>query len=447
MSLPRQCTGSAAAMVLLTVLMTITSAVPIAAPRHVWVERATMPYPVSDMSTTTVGDNIYIVGGCVSNQTWDVAYGMYSCDLVTANSAMYSPSTDVWTELPASPRQRYRHAAAAVGSSLYIFGGRTLYDDLIPEVDVFDTVEQTWSTLSSPLPTSVSDQTAFVLNDVIYVAGGWNAAYEALTIVQTYTPATDAWSTASPMVHGRGDVGSGVVDGVAYVFGGFTDVNNYEAPLSTLEVLESDVWVVHTEPAEAARGDKAVVPLHNRLLVMGGETKVDGNTSPLSDIEAFDPTAGTDEDAWQMVSQLWAPRFRFNAAAYGDSAFIFGGQEYLRGQSNTEGSFYPIADDVIEYHEHSFYDQMQSSTTIADLNAALARITALEEQLESADTDSEDTGNSNSNDAALIVACIALLLVLAMAVFVVKRKPEVVRTGSPVKGGDVMMDDVRAIAN
>lgn len=410
------------------------SAAPLTAPRHVWVERSTMPYPLSDMSATTVGDAIYLVGGCVSNQTYDVGAQMYLCGEVTAKTMMYHPSTDVWTELSMAPKQRYRHAAAANGHLLYVFGGRDLNDVIVPEVDVFNTVTQTWSVLPNALnlPTPVSDETAFAIDGVIYVAGGYDGGYSALTTVQTYTPGTGGgdgtWGTASPLQYGRGDVGSGVIDGKAYVFGGFTHTNNWVSPLDTLEVLGSDgVWTVHTEPAEVARGDKAIVPLHDRLLVLGGETKTDsGATMPLDDIEAYDPTATSDEEAWELVSKLWAPRFRFMAASYGDSAFVFGGQKYVEGTYNAAGSYYPLADDVVEFHEHGFFDQShahEDDLLVDQLQVNLAAANARIDELEH-DHGSDDHADDSVSmaKAALAVACVGVALVLALAVFVLMRR-------------------------
>lgn len=73
--------------------------------------------------------------------------------LPSDNVHVYTPSSDSWETLDdAMPRERYRHAAAVVDSSLYVIGGRDLDDNVISQVDVLDTDTNTWSTLKVTKP-------------------------------------------------------------------------------------------------------------------------------------------------------------------------------------------------------------------------------------------------------------------------------------------------------
>merc|ERR550537_1578245 len=53
---------------------------------HEWITKTSMPSAVSDMTATTMGDTIYLIGGCTSDQAWvhDPPYSGYRCSSVTS---------------------------------------------------------------------------------------------------------------------------------------------------------------------------------------------------------------------------------------------------------------------------------------------------------------------------------------------------------------------------
>lgn len=58
-----------------------------------------------------------------------------------------------------------------------------------------------------------------------------------------------------------------------------------------------------------------------------------------------------ESDTWYEGGSIPSKRFRFVAAALGDSIYIFGGQGALMGSHNTAGSKYPVLDVVDQYKE------------------------------------------------------------------------------------------------
>merc|ERR1712107_376028 len=82
-----------------------------------------------------------------------------------------------------------------------------------------------------------------------------------------------------------------------------------------------------------------------------------GHSVPLTDVEAYDP----DGNSWYQGGAIPSHRFRFVAAAHGNSIFIFGGQGYLVGTYAAAGSKYPVLGTVEEYWE---------TVVVAEVNAA-----------------------------------------------------------------------------
>lgn len=321
-----------------------------------WSVQNSMPYAASDFTATTLGEKIYIVGGCDGPQNFDFDFDGYYCSSVTDKVLVYDPATDTFEELAAAPRARYRHAAVAVGTEILVFGGKTLDDRSHLEVDVLDTATGTWKT-RGVMKNPTSDLAAFVLGGTVYAVGGYDSGYTALDTVSAMDPATGGWTTLvdSSLNTARGDLGIGVVDGQVFAFGGWTHEDEYATPHASLETLDAATmtWTKHPEPAKLGRGDKAVVGLHGRVLVLGGETKdAEGINVPLDDVEAFHPTAtGVGAGGWTNVGTLLEKRFRFAAAALGDSVYVFGGQGYRVGGNDANGSYYPVVSSVTKLSE------------------------------------------------------------------------------------------------
>ncbi|CAJ1340223.1 unnamed protein product [Effrenium voratum] len=135
-----------------------------------------MPSSRSDLTATTVGDGIYLIGGCANDQEWSVGADMYLCSGLTKKVDKYLPASDSFEALTDAPRTRYRHTAAAVGSQIFVFGGCDISDAIVTEVDVLDTQTGQWSTLSTSMPNATSDLSSFVSGGKVYLLGGLQPA-------------------------------------------------------------------------------------------------------------------------------------------------------------------------------------------------------------------------------------------------------------------------------
>ncbi|WP_055392973.1 PKD domain-containing protein [Flagellimonas eckloniae] len=120
----------------------------------------------------------------------------------------YDPATGTWTTLDDAPHARDHFHAAVVGDKLYAAGGRLSGGDggtfapTIPEVDVYDFVTGTWSTLDEDIPTPRGASTSVNFNDKLVVIGGevqgeevyGEVVTDALKITEQYDPVTEVWT-------------------------------------------------------------------------------------------------------------------------------------------------------------------------------------------------------------------------------------------------------------
>jgi len=302
-----------------------------------WRPSDALPFPLSDMTANTVGDKIYLMGGCSSDQIG------YVCPSISTDVFIYDVTKGTYETLTnVLPRARYRHATALIGTKLYLMGGRDLSDNIIEEVDIFETTDQTWTTSPYEWTSAQSDNDAFVLDGKIYAIGGYDATYTATDKTDILEPDVgwtlgSAHTTIAPMTVTRGDFAVVEGDGdLVYAFGGWSDSNNFCTPLTSAEVYDpsADTWTAIAD-LEVGRGDKASGALHGRIFAVGGENQVScdssGSSVPLAaaavtDVEAYNPST----DKWEVVADMPESAFRFASATWKNTIFIFGGQKTAR---------------------------------------------------------------------------------------------------------------------
>jgi hypothetical protein len=283
---------------------------------------------------------IYIAGGCDGAQNCN---GYCACSSFTSDMTIYFPANDSYVSVSPMPRPRYRHIACAVDTSIYYFGGRQRdTDEIITEVDVFNTLNRSWTTLSARYPSDLgTDNSCSTVGTSVYVMGGYSSFYDAVS-PQTYafTPsnAANPWTKkTATMAFPRGDFASVELGGKIYAYGGYQlDFCN---PIRSLEVYDpvADKWANSTAlPSGLAAKDDGVV-IGSLFIVIGGERKsktvgcVDTDITPLKAVYSFNAATRT----WANETTLPDARMRFAAAGANGVAYVFGGQgPLINGNKN-----------------------------------------------------------------------------------------------------------------
>jgi N-acetylneuraminic acid mutarotase len=203
--------------------------------RDTWSTVAPLPFARYNHAAVVMGSAMYVLGGIVLG-----ARGLST----SASVLKFDSAQGAWSAVERMPKARRMHAACAIGSDIYVFGGRRHLSGGKRSVFKYDTETNTWSTLEPmPLPcfnhsASVVDgdqvyivgagddgkgvlrfdtasgtwsrlgattnnkqgRASFVLGGRLYVAGGWK--YSSLS-VERYDVATDTWTAVVEMLEGR----------------------------------------------------------------------------------------------------------------------------------------------------------------------------------------------------------------------------------------------------
>lgn len=184
-----------------------------------WTQIAGLPFGVSHMGTAAVGDSIYFAGGYPATRTGQS---------FTTNAVWrYDIQTNAFaTDLPKLPSARGGGALVALGRALHFFGGSDAARKDAAQhwrLDL-DQLGAGW-VVKAPLPLATNHIAGAVVGGKIYAIGGQQNQDRAAVQradVQVYDPATDAWTSRTPLPLARSHTTSStfVRDGQIIVLGG-----------------------------------------------------------------------------------------------------------------------------------------------------------------------------------------------------------------------------------
>jgi N-acetylneuraminic acid mutarotase len=245
------------------------------------------------------------------------AFGGYGHRAEVTNTVeVYDPATDTWTfKAPPPPLVGTTGSgswvqAATVGDKIYVFTNVNELDRgrfSIPapgSVRVYDPATDQWSDLGR-MPTARGDFSIGVVNNTIYVVGGWRTTqdtildgergWESLTLVEAYDPATNSWTTKAPMLHPRAGFGVGVVNGTLYVVGGGSHCypGCYSGAVEAYDPA-TNAWTSKAKML-TPRDKVGVGVLNGIIYAIGGDDGVGplAGYGIISTVEAFDPSTNT----------------------------------------------------------------------------------------------------------------------------------------------------------
>lgn len=235
-----------------------------------WLSRAQMPTSRARLAVVAYDGKIYAIGG----DTPDGVSGVVE---------VYDPDTDSWTRRASKPRPVRNIAAAVLDERIFVPGGYDATDQASAVVEIYDPQTDTWDEVSA-LPKPLFAYAIAAVGGKLYLFGGSDGV-RYLDTVFIYDLATDTWTTGTPMSEPRGFCAATTVGEHIYVIGGY----NGQRELALCEVYDpakensgEQPWA-RCAPLQMARGGLAVVTVENYIYAIGG-----GWTHYLSFNERYD---------------------------------------------------------------------------------------------------------------------------------------------------------------
>ncbi|CAN9512930.1 unnamed protein product [Ophioblennius macclurei] len=241
-------------------------------------------------------------------------------------------------------------------------------------------------------------------NRSMFVVGGWTPD-DPSCLVEQFSPEYNEWRMAARMVHSRGGMAVGTLDGKIYTVGGedtirchssverynpetdswSTDVAHLSSPRSGVCLVEMDGYLYaigghdgmlamntverydpkmnswsKQAPMLTRRTRATATVLRGQLYVMGGN---DGDTT-LNSVERYDPTDGT----WSICAHMLSPRENAGCAVYLGYIYVAGGRDELNLELSVAERFDP---DTMRWTPVKRLRSKRDNMSLAVFNGAL----------------------------------------------------------------------------
>lgn len=289
-----------------------------------WVTKTPMPTPRGGPAVGVIGGKIYVSG--VHDAVPGPGFN------VVSSLVVYDPVTDTWdSSRTPDPQPRGGHGAAVIGGKLYVAGGCPGSPPFGPAcasttslLESYDPVTDTWTTLA-PMPLNRGAVAVAAVDGKLYVAGGFSTCTSFCPQtgdLQVYDPVTNTWTIKAPM-QARDDAEAVGIGGKLYVLGGLIRAHpgpGGGAATGSLQVYDpaSDIWDASKMPMPTARTSFAGDVINNQILAVGGSDNV---SAVLAANERYDPAT----DTWTSLAPMPTVRAQLGAAAVGGKLYVFGG--------------------------------------------------------------------------------------------------------------------------
>lgn len=246
--------------------------------------------------------------------------------LLLVGSFFTASAQNGWEKLTSMDRARGYMSSCVLDSMIYVFGGwpATVYSAL-DSADVFNTKTERWTDLS-PMPNGLIEPAAEVLNDTIYVLGGYHYEGAEIWIFQNsvfeYDPVGKNWEEKSGLPDPGAWWTSCVLNDSICLFGGMAVFLPYGTNKARSFVPGTGVWNSMPNMIDNRPFGAPAIVLDNKIYLLGG-TFVSDMNGPNGKSEMYDPLTKT----WTELSVMPVPVIDHFATVHNDKILVFGGDK------------------------------------------------------------------------------------------------------------------------
>lgn len=257
--------------------------------------------------------------------------------------------------LPELPEELTSFGAAITGNKLYVYGGHTgeahsysveEQSDRMWCLDLSRDGGLAWEQL--PSGPRLQGLALVASHDRLIRVGGFTAmnvrgedhVLHSQASVASFDPATNAWTDLAPLPEPRSSFDAAVLDDTVYVFGGWhlhggSGDGKWLKTAWSLDLRAPDAQWKPLADAPMQRRAISVAAHDGKLFVIGGMQKQGG---PTTQVEIYDPKS----DSWSSGPALPGT----GMTGFGSSAFATGGRLYV---TTIDGDVYRLDEDAQEW--------------------------------------------------------------------------------------------------
>ena len=288
-----------------------------------WEELTPLPVCRSAHTAVLLGGVIY-VGGGFEGRNDDERKNCYRLDV-------YNLTTNQWSSSPiTTPYCAF--AMTVLDDKLVTAGGATKSDETVKKVLVLDAGQ--WKDYSE-MPTARCNPTAVGYHSMLIVIGGTAivaSGLSALATAELFDPKNECWYKCNNLPLPCRQLKSAILNNILYVLGGS---NESGIACSWVYSVSLDTLSTHQLNWQSAPNTpwcySAPIVLHNNLLSIGGRALSD-RTSQTSEVCALNPSTGQ----WKRLTNIPMERSVLAVVGMDDKVMVMGGATKMKGEySNT----------------------------------------------------------------------------------------------------------------
>jgi len=214
-------------------------------------------------------------------------------------------SQDVWTRLPDMAVPRWEAGAVVLDNKLYVFGGYQMPTRACKRVDVFDPTDNAWRRLKD-LPSAITHMNMVLDGRTVWFAGGFKDGYKGYAIdeVWKYDVDRNAYRAGPALPGARGSGGLAIVGRTLHYVGGLTKDRDTCSPKHwTLDLdkqEQGDAKWEEVKPMSKGRCHFGTVTFDGKIYVTGGMVHHDSQQIDLPLVDIYDPQT----DTWTKGAEL-----------------------------------------------------------------------------------------------------------------------------------------------
>lgn len=225
---------------------------------------------------------------------------------------------------------KYAGSMRSIGEKLYSFSGYTTGAVVIPTMEIYDTLTDTWiSVTGANSPSGRYGYGSCVYDGKYYIFGGRNAT-TVFDDIYCYDPITNSWEAKGKLPALRYYVTAVPYKNKIYLYGGYDGTNQtnqtleYDPSTTTLTTKANGPINVHGHSA---------VSIGNKMFVIGGLAQ--GTATAL--VYAYN----MDANAWESAPSLPAASYYSGTTVYDNKIYRVGGASVTGSVINTSLVFNP----------------------------------------------------------------------------------------------------------
>ncbi len=228
-----------------------------------WSSKTNITKTVGGGAGAAIGNVVYVIGGEYPTNCSDPNTNKDVCNYTYA----YTTTNDSWSQKGSMYKNRRYHAAAALGDTVYVFGGDNATHTNISSAEAYNTTSSSWSNITVSMPVGNSWLSAAAVGNAIYTFGGWSLyCSSACDVLEAYTISNDSWSRKRDMLAADIYLASVAFNNSIYAIGGATSPK--PSTFASYNPL-NDVWSRQINMSRP-RSELSSVVLNNSIYAIGG---------------------------------------------------------------------------------------------------------------------------------------------------------------------------------